>query len=62
MALSAVQLDELHKAWSGTVLSQIKSFGQGSPETLSLHIEAEKVSLLYQIAIQLALMNSKSTV
>jgi hypothetical protein len=62
MARSTVQLEETHAQWLAHVFEQIKSFDQGAAETLRLNIEAEKVSLLYEIATQLALMNSRRTV
>jgi hypothetical protein len=54
MALSSVQLEQSRNAWAANVTQKIDSFEQGSAETLRLHIEAEKVSMLYEIAAQLA--------
>jgi hypothetical protein len=53
MAMTVEQLEELRKAWSAKVTKQIDTFQEGA-DTLRMHIEAEKVSLLYEIAIQLA--------
>lgn len=53
MAMSTVQLEEARKAWAATTTTQIGTYGE-SQESLRLYIEAEKVSLLYEIAIQLA--------
>lgn len=55
MAMSSSQLEATRNEWSADVVKKIGSFEQGSAETLRLHIEAEKVSILYEIAIQLAL-------
>lgn len=56
MAMSAVELEENCNTWSKRVLHQINVYEPLNPEILRLHIEVEKVRLLYQIAMQLARM------
>jgi len=59
MTMSADQLAESKNAWFTDVLKQISTFAKDDPDTLRLRIEAEKVSILYEIAMQLVLSNRR---
>lgn len=55
MPQSPQQLEHAKTEWSAKVTPKIDGFEQGDAKTVTMHIEAEKVRVLYEIAMQLAL-------
>jgi hypothetical protein len=55
MPQSSQQLEQAKNEWSKKVTAKIGGFEQGDAKTVTMHIEAEKVGVLYEIAMQLAL-------